>query len=50
MEKIRQHSFSKRMSSFHAPYLSFFNINYLDTDFYLQAFLNAFYYSFFVNW
>lgn len=38
------------MSSFHAPYLSFFNVNYLDTDFYLQAFLSAFYYSSFVNW
>jgi len=26
---------------------AFFNINCLDTDFYLQAFLSAFYYSFF---
>jgi len=26
------------MSSIHAPYLSFVNINYSDMDFYLQAF------------
>lgn len=39
------------MYFFHALYLSFFNVNYLDMDFYLQAFLSAFYYPFFsVNW
>lgn len=41
-EKIRQHGCNRRMSSFHAPYLSFLNVNYLDSDFYLQAFLSAF--------